>query len=925
MIQLEDVFKSIESTEDDQLVNLITFNEEEYRTLSNVEYMDALNKRLLEFLNQYGWDNVKQFAKEKYPSIYVYLLDISDKEEDIEDIKELFLNSDDYDVDVMDLTVLLEKINDIDFLEQLAMNKSFNKFVKADVVSKILNMDQSRAKEVLKSIKGPCAIDVRAKTYEKLDDPELIKILLDNSKRFALGIEVENKLLARLYIYDPETTKTYLEEIIDNPLKHCTIKANIGQYLQSVLNTIYKADKNYTSELAAKMLDKYDSYNVKLENPYSFIQYIENPEKIKEYIDKYRELNLDSISIKDLLNKLSEVNKEEAVEYSKKIISTLTSREVGMRMTCITACNDTDFIKECIGNRRKYFLDQEQIGTLLAATKDKDFIVNYITGANFLSKTLYSVLSTTNDVQLYLHCARNAEALNLNMYKIYQLMSDNLPIESVMKLLKTADLNNLGINFKEIFLNKLVQTNDPNTLGFIKKYIRNYKANRFDESALIRVLSKGFNPELIDTYFDAKKTPIKANEFKLLLYSKNEDRRNQVLDLIFSGQVPLDEESRRAAILVAYTIKDEKTRKEVLKKLKVESIEIKSRVNVPSEMTIGIEIESIGPFSKQIRDLKKLILADDWDAKNDGSLEDDNCKAGVEITSPILTGDDPEINNKIANVANFLIAEGQTVNETCGGHVHIGADYFKDCESYQNLVDLWINCEQIIYIISNQRGEVPRKRISDYAKPISKSFERVTEQGFIKLANAETLNEMENQLNLASKRCNGINFTNLFNYEKHTIEFRIPNGTINPDTWIENINLFGNILKKCKEITEIRKKEKDELTPEDRTQLKLFNSLVFGELSQDDRANLFIKFIIPESQQQVFNNRYFVNSKLLNLHEDVKEFLSSETFEKPVDFVDIKERLFEKEGRITGSEYAMCATIIGRELQKTKGLNYESK
>ena len=57
----------------------------------------------------------------------------------------------------------------------------------------------------------------------------------------------------------------------------------------------------------------------------------------------------------------------------------------------------------------------------------------------------------------------------------------------------------------------------------------------------------------------------------------------------------------------------------------------------------------------------------------------------------------------------------------------------------------------------------------------------------------------------------------------------------------------------------------------------------------------------------------------------VKEFLSSETFEKPVDFVDIKERLFEKEGRITGSEYAMCATIIGRELQKTKGLNYESK
>ena len=924
MIELEDIFKSIDSTEDDALINLIGFNEEEYKTMSTGEYVDALDKRLLEFLDGYGWENVKQIAREKYPSVYVYLLEISDREEDIQDIKDLFLNKDQYDVDALDLTVLLGRIDDIDFLEELAMNKSFNKFVKADIISKIFNMDPTHVKEILKNIKTPCAISIQPTTYEKLDDPELITLLLDNSKKFALGTQKENNLLERLCLYDLEKAKEYLAEIVENPLKHCVIKSEINRYLQNVINHIAKADKNYAKELAAQILDRYESYNVKLDNPYTFIQYIENPEKIKEYVDKFRELNLDAMSLKDLLNKLSEIDKAEAVNHSKKIIDSLNSKEIGLKITCMTACNDSEFIKECIGNKRKYYLDSDQITTLLAATNDIEFIKNYITGPTVYPPMLYSILEATNNEQLYLHCVKNAEALNVNAYKIYQIMADKLPIESAMKLLKGADRNNFGIVFKEIFLNKIIQANNPNTAGFIKKYIKNYKVNRFDESALIRVLYKSLNPELIDDYFDVKQTPIKAEELKLLLYSKNEDRRNQVLDLVFSGKVPLDDDTRRIAVFAAYTIKDEKSRKAALKKLNVQRKELKSRVSIPPEMTIGVEIESIGPLSKQIKDLKTLFILDGWDAKHDGSLADDEkCSAGVEITSPILKGDDPEINNKIAYISNFLIDEEQYVNDTCGGHIHIGADYFKDYESYQNLVDLWINCEQIIYIISNQIGEVPRKKISDYAKPISKSYERIAEQGFIDFSDVESLREIENQLNLASKRCNGINFNNLSDYNKHTIEFRIPNGTINPDTWIENINLFGNLLKKCKEITEIRKKDKDALSQEEKTQLKAYNALVFGKLDTDEKANLFIEFVMPENQQKTFHHRYFVNSKLLNLHSDVKEFLANETFSEPVDLMSLKETLFKQEGRITGMEYAICSTVLAQELQRMRGLNHE--
>ena len=55
--------------------------------------------------------------------------------------------------------------------------------------------------------------------------------------------------------------------------------------------------------------------------------------------------------------------------------------------------------------------------------------------------------------------------------------------------------------------------------------------------------------------------------------------------------------------------------------------------------------------------------------------------------------------------------------------------------------------------------------------------------------------------------------------------------------------------------------------------------------------------------------------------DDVKEFLLSETFEIPVDFTNIKGKLFVQEGKIESEELAMCSTIIKlaeKELQKNE-------
>lgn len=56
-----------------------------------------------------------------------------------------------------------------------------------------------------------------------------------------------------------------------------------------------------------------------------------------------------------------------------------------------------------------------------------------------------------------------------------------------------------------------------------------------------------------------------------------------------------------------------------------------------------------------------------------------------------------------------------------------------------------------------------------------------------------------------SRYC-GLNLWNI-NNGKDTIEFRISNGTIDPDTWIENARLYGRIVEIAEKLAEIEKNQ----------------------------------------------------------------------------------------------------------------------
>lgn len=153
------------------------------------------------------------------------------------------------------------------------------------------------------------------------------------------------------------------------------------------------------------------------------------------------------------------------------------------------------------------------------------------------------------------------------------------------------------------------------------------------------------------------------------------------------------------------------------------------KIGIDKDITFGLEIESIGEKSEDILTIGKnngikidpkkdiecgtmLIRKNDdkqrsWISMPDGSLV---MGAGLEMVSPILTDNEIDIED-IYMVCNMLQECGQEIGNCCGGHVHIGSDYLTTKESYVNFLEIYGNTERILFILSNEKGSIPRRDV----------------------------------------------------------------------------------------------------------------------------------------------------------------------------------------------------------------------
>lgn len=275
-----------------------------------------------------------------------------------------------------------------------------------------------------------------------------------------------------------------------------------------------------------------------------------------------------------------------------------------------------------------------------------------------------------------------------------------------------------------------------------------------------------------------------------------------------------------------------------------------SKIGLPPDMTAGIEIEAEGMWAELLIILQKNIL--DWKIKDDYSLDE-----GIEITSPHMRDREEDV-KEIYQITSMMKEFGFEESERCGAHVHIGADYLDKLEEYKELFEIYGNAEKILYLISNKPGELPRSAIKAYAMPNSSKWTPMSK-------NPETKDEfldIAKDIQGHSKKC-AINIKNVGSIGKNTVEFRLANGTLDGNVWVENIRLFGRIMQASKEIAQIKEKQKEnkEISPEEKNKMMIKYRLKH-EKSEKRKMRHLMELLFSEEEREVYWERYNKNNEL---------------------------------------------------------------
>lgn len=240
----------------------------------------------------------------------------------------------------------------------------------------------------------------------------------------------------------------------------------------------------------------------------------------------------------------------------------------------------------------------------------------------------------------------------------------------------------------------------------------------------------------------------------------------------------------------------------------------------------------------------------DGNGTHDGSLRN-----GVEVVSPILHDNENDM-LMLEVVCNTMSSMGLSTTERCGGHIHFGVDYFEDnYKAMRNLHNIWYQCEELFYKMSNEKGIVPRDGIIRYAKTMHADLEEYYENGTIDINSAEDAKKICDELVEKEYKYRGLNLGHMGEKGKNTIEFRIPNGTINPKAIKENIKLFGSLMKVSKEMAlnpEYKKEEFEEVMNENLTEGEKVEALL--NLLFDDEQT---KSVYRERWESVRDEKIF--------------------------------------------------------------------
>ena len=520
---------------------------------------------------------------------------------------------------------------------------------------------------------------------------------------------------------------------------------------------------------------------------------------------------------------------KEFIEYNEEILKECHingDRAVDL----IKTVGDPEYIKECLGNVEK----------MKALDINGDRAVDLI-----------KTVGDPEYIKEYLENVEKMQALDIYGGKVTELLTvEELEPKYIEEWLENIERMR-ALKIQDFIAADLIKKVEQKIPGYIKKCLENVekmqalniqKSNTID---LIRMVEKK-EPGYIKKYIKKHIKNGKVNELE-------SDFLIQVI--IMTADAKFIDYCKDSGVLNHKTIE------------RLDRFTKISPITLPGQMTIGVEIESEGLASREEIEkiIGNLLKERTWELSSDITLIN-----GTEAISPILRKD--TASHEIYTVCNALYSLGQETSERCGGHIHIGADYLTDLQDWKNLRNIWNNTEKILYIISNRKGEIPREEVLKYAKPISGKDESKQ-----KTINLESESDLENFIagikKIQGDRFSAINYVNVGEEEKNTIEFRLPNGTLDPTTWIENINLFGGLVRVSHELSKIMLKSEEQRTEEEKKMLYNYEVI---QMEQDERkvAEALIGLCVSQEQMQTYLDRYDENSELLEKTPELNDRLN---------------------------------------------------
>src|SRR5574344_346171 len=241
-------------------------------------------------------------------------------------------------------------------------------------------------------------------------------------------------------------------------------------------------------------------------------------------------------------------------------------------------------------------------------------------------------------------------------------------------------------------------------------------------------------------------------------------------------------------------------KEELLNLLKSYKIELRDILNMDSSSTFGLEIEYNGDFnrihslvvSKNYEWLKNKRLNNVyWNHAKDNSVPD-----GGEVISPILY-DKVESWKQINEICNLLKENNSSVSENTAAHIHFGTQIIGSNINYWlKFLKLYAAYESVLFRFSYGEYECERPYLISHANPLALSFLKT----YNKYNNEDiSFKKMIRSINFSYKT-DAIKMTSIINggtsfKENRTIEFRSPNGTLEPIIWQNNINVFYHLMK----------------------------------------------------------------------------------------------------------------------------------